>query len=141
MTEKQRTDKTSCKAKKPDGSDCQAVALPGSEFCFFHDPEKAEKRREAQSLGGRHNHMKTLDEDTPDLKIENCQDTVPLLSETINQVRKGQIDPRVANAVGYLANVIIKAVEQSDLEKRLEEIESIVKTNRPASELTITGID
>ena len=141
MMEKQRTDKTPCKAKKPDGSDCQAVALPGSEYCFFHDPEKAERRREAQSLGGRHNHMKTLDEDAPDVNIKDCQDTVPLLSDTINQVRKGQIDPRVGNTVGYLANVIIKAVEQSDTEKRLEEIEAIVKTNRPASELTLTGID
>jgi hypothetical protein len=141
MMEKQRTDKTSCKAKKPDGSDCQAVALPGSEYCFFHDPAKAEKRREAQSLGGRHNHMKTLDPDTPDVKIENCKDTVPLLSDTINQVRKGEIDPRIGNAIGYLSSVIIKAVEQSDTEKRLVEIEGIVKANRPASDLTIAGLD
>jgi hypothetical protein len=139
--EKQRTDKTPCKAQKPDGSDCQAVALPGSEYCFFHDPEKAERRREAQSLGGRHNHMKTLDADTPDVKIENCHDTVPLLSDTINQVRKGQIDPRVANTLGYLASVLIKAVEQSDIEKRIEAIEAAVKTNRPSTSLDMTGID
>jgi hypothetical protein len=141
MTEIQRTDRKSCKAKKPDGSDCQNIALPGSEFCFFHDPDKADKRREAQALGGRHNHIKTLDADAPDVKIESCSDTVPLLSETINQVRKGEIDPRVANAVGYLANVLIKAVEQSDIEKRLEAIEGIVRTNRPSSELTIEGFD
>lgn len=138
---KQRTDKTPCKAKKPDGSDCQAVALPGSEYCFFHDPAKAERRREAQSLGGRHNHMKTLSSDAPDVEIETIQDTIPLLTETINQVRKGEIDPRVANSIGYLANVIIKAVEQSDIEKRLEEIEAIIKTNRLESELTISGLE
>jgi hypothetical protein len=137
----QRTDKTPCKAKKPDGSDCQAVALPGSEYCFFHDPEKAEKRREAQSLGGRHNHMKTLDADTPDVKIETCKDTIPLLSQTINQVRKGQLDPRPANTIGYLVSVFIKAVEQSDIEKRIEAIEAAVKTNRPASEFTLQGLD
>jgi hypothetical protein len=34
-------------------------------------------------------------------------DVVKLLSETINQVRKGIIDPPVANAIGYLANVLI----------------------------------
>jgi hypothetical protein len=139
--EKQRTNKTLCKAKKQNGTDCQAVPLPGSKYCFFHDPAKAEKRREAQSLGGRHNHMRTLDTDAPDMKIETCHDTIPLLSETINQVRKGQIDPRVANAIGYLANVVIKAVEQSDIEKRIEEIEGIVKTNRPKPELTLTGVD
>jgi hypothetical protein len=127
--EKQRVDKTSCKARKTDGSKCQAVALPGSRYCFFHDPAKAEKRREAQSLGGRHNRIMTLDTDVPDVKIEDCQGTIPLLSETINQVRKGEIDPRIANTVGYLANVIIKAVEQSEMEKRLEKIEAIVKNN------------
>ncbi len=85
--------------------------------------------------------MKTLDADTPDVKIENCHDTVPLLSDTINQVRKGQIDPRVANTLGYLASVLIKAVEQSDIEKRIEAIEAAVKTNRPSTSLDMTGID
>ena len=127
MIEKQRTDKTPCKAKKPDGSDCQAVAMPGSEYCFFHDPAKAEKRREAQSLGGRHNHMKTLDPNTPDVMIESCQDAIPLLSDTINHVRKGEVDPRVANAVGYLANVLIKAVELTELETLVTRLAGLEK--------------
>jgi hypothetical protein len=29
-------------------------------------------------------------------------DAIALISETINQVRRGQIDPRVANSVGFL---------------------------------------
>jgi hypothetical protein len=71
--------------------------------------------------------MKTLGPDAPDIKIVDCRDVARLLSETINQVRKGELDPRVANAVGYLANVMIKAVEQGDLETRLVELESLVK--------------
>jgi hypothetical protein len=75
--------------------------------------------------------MRTLDATAPDVRVENCQDVVLLLSQTINQVRKGQIDPRVANAVGYLANVLIRATEQGELEKRLAELEALVKTPRP----------
>jgi hypothetical protein len=138
--EKQRTDRTPCKAKKPDGSACQSVALPGSEFCFFHDPAKAEKRREAQALGGRHNQIKTLANDAPEVKIETCKDVVSLLAETINQVRKGEIDPRIGNTVGYLANVFIKAVEQGELEKRIEALESALKTNRPSTDVVFEGI-
>jgi hypothetical protein len=113
------------------------------DFCFFHDPSKADERREAQSLGGQQNRMKTLDASAPDMKVEDCQDVVKLISETINQVRKGQIDPRVANAVGYLANVLIRAVEQGDLEKRLDDLEAVVKNQRSIhdADLSMTGTD
>ncbi len=35
-----------------------------------------------------------------DVKVESGSEVVKLLSETINQVRRGEIDPRVTNAVG-----------------------------------------
>jgi hypothetical protein len=135
--ENTQADKKTCKGTKPDGSGCTCAPLPGSDFCFFHDPARAAERREAQSLGGRHNHMKTLDADAPDVKVENCQDVRLLIAATINQVRKGAIDPRVANAVGYLANVFIKSVEQEAIERRLNEIEAIVKNQRPSSDITL----
>ena len=119
---------TPCKSKKPDGSGCQAVALPGSDFCFFHDPAKADERRAAQSRGGSQNKMKTLPDTVPDMEVADCEDVVRLMSETINLVRKGRIDPRVANAIGYLANVLIKAAEQGDLERRIAEVEAVLKS-------------
>ena len=133
--------KNICQGLKLDGSRCQAATLPGRNFCFFHDPTKAEARREAQSLGGRQNRMKTLDPAEPDVNVEDCQDVVKLISRTINQVRKGQLDPRVANAVGYLANVLIRAVEQGEMERRLAELEATVKTARTFddSDLTMMG--
>lgn len=118
--------KRPCQAKKADGAGCQAAALPDSEFCFFHDPGQAEKRHDARSFGGSQNRMKTLSADHPDMKVESCQDIVKLMTETINQVRKGDLDPRVANAVGYLANVLIKALDVGDLEKRMEDLESAI---------------
>jgi len=139
MKAKRKSIKTSCQAVKPDGSRCQAAALPGSGFCFFHDPALAAERRAAQSAGG--SRIKTLAADAPDVKVADCRDVVALISETINQVRKGQVDPRVANAVGYLANVLIKAVEQGELESRLAEVEAAIKGQRPSSDLAMTGTD
>jgi len=55
-----------------------------------------------------------------------------LLSDTINQVRKGQIGPRVANAVGYLSNILIKALEQTEMEKRIEGLEALVRERQQA---------
>jgi len=90
---------------------------------------------------GGQNRMKTLAADAPDVKVADCRDVVKLIGATINQVRKGELDPRVANAVGYLANVLIKAVEQSETERRLDELEAIVKGPRLADDLAKTGTD
>ena len=124
-----------CKSKTKGGKHCRAAALPGSDFCFFHDPEQKDQRREAQSAGGSHGRIRTLPEDTLDVTVKSCSDVVSLIGMTINQVRRGEIDPRVANAVGYLANIAVRALEQSDIEMRLAELESAVKGQRSSSDL------
>ena len=139
--EKLHSVKTPCRAMKPDGSRCQTAALTGSGFCFFHDPDRTDERQAARSLGGSRNRMKTLDASTPNIKIESCQDVVHLISETINQVRKGELDPRVANAIGYLANILIKAAEQGGLEKRIEALEASVNKTTRTLDLSITGME
>ena len=137
--EKLKVIKRPCQARTGDGSGCQAAALAGSDFCFFHDPDRADERREANAAGGRQGKMKTLAADALDVRVESCQDVVRLISETINQVRRGELDPRVANAIGYLANVLIKAAERGDMEKRLEDLEAAVKS-RPG-DYSIMGMD
>jgi hypothetical protein len=125
--------KKSCVATKHNGKACNAAALPGSHFCFFHDPTKAAARRKAQSAGGLANRMATLPADAPDVKVEDGADVVKLLGATINQVRRGEIDPRVANAVGYLANIVLAATGQRELENRLAELETLVKNRRQSA--------
>ena len=74
--------------------------------------------------------MATLPADAPEVAIEDSADVVTLLCQTINQVRRGQIDPRVGNTVGYLANIILAATGQRELETRIAELETLVKTRR-----------
>lgn len=123
-----------CRGKRADGDPCHAAVASGSDYCFFHDPDRAEERREAQALGGSRNRMKTLATDAPDVTVGTCEDVVRLLAKTINQVRRGEIDPRVANAVGYLANVLIRALEQGEIEARLAALEAALAAPRPASQ-------
>jgi len=127
-----------CSATKPDQSKCQAAAIPGSGLCYFHDPSYADKRQEAQAQGGRQNRLKTLGDSAPDVKIEDSGDVITLLVQTINQVRKGQMDPKAANAMGYLANIIIKALEQNNFETRIEQLEALLKVQTPTSDQSIT---
>jgi hypothetical protein len=106
---------------------CKNYALTGDEFCFFHSPKKAKERAQAQRKGGK----KALGEKKrvlvgSNIQIKNTIDVITLLNETINQVRTGEIEVKIANAVGYLSGICLKALEQGDIEKRLEVLEEKV---------------
>jgi hypothetical protein len=60
---------------------------------------------------------------TADFPLSRAKDAVALLALTINQVLRGQIDPRIANAVGYLLTVQLKALELGETEERLAALE------------------
>jgi hypothetical protein len=47
-----------------------------------------------------------------------------LLEETINRVRQGPFDLRAANAIGFLAGILLKALDQR-LEERLAHLEAV----------------
>jgi hypothetical protein len=48
-----------------------------------------------------------------------------LLEETINRVRRGPFDLRAANAVGFLASILLKALGQR-VEERLAHLEAVM---------------
>ena len=120
-----------CRHIKDDGRPCRAVRLHGSDYCFFHDPTKAAERTAARRTGGLHGRAAVLPPDTPSRSVKTAADVIDLLSETINQVRVRAVDPRVGNCVGYLAGIILKAVEQGDMEERLAALEAIIAGQGP----------
>ena len=112
-----------CEARKKDGQPCPGPARP-SGYCWVHDPELAGQRARGRRQGGRTRAraMAVLPPDAPDVPLRTVGDVVTLLAESINQTRKGQLDPRVANAVGYLASVLLRAQQDADLAVQLAEL-------------------
>ncbi len=101
--------------------------MRNSDYCYLHNPEiSQEEKLEAQTRGGQNRSLKVY-QPLPPVKIEKTSDIMTLLTDTINQVRQGELDCRVANSIGYLAGVAIKAYETSELEERLERIELAIK--------------
>ena len=129
----QRTTATTCLFTKEDGERCRARAMRDSEYCFFHDPATLERRRAARRAGGieRSKKAAVLPADAVDCPLESVGHIVELLAQTINQVRKGTADPRVGNSVGYLAGIMLKALDIGELEKRLAKLESLVQRQPP----------
>ncbi len=48
-----------------------------------------------------------------------------LLEETINRVRHGPFDLRAANAIGFLAAILLKAIDSGRIEDRLAHLEAV----------------
>lgn len=118
-----------CAARRHDNSPCDATPQVGSRFCFFHDPDREDDRRHARQAGGRERSRPAavLDVQTPSPPLRSVSDVTGLLSDTIHQVRTGHLDPKVANCVGYLSGILLKAIEVGQIEERLAAMEAVLR--------------
>lgn len=124
-----------CEKTKRNGQKCRAMAIDGSRYCFFHDPAMQKARKAAQQRGGRANQAAVLPADAADVQLESARDIATLLAQTINQARKGQIAPKIAGTIGYLACSLVKILETSNTEERLAKVERALEARGPDESL------
>jgi len=115
-----------CKAIKEDGKKCNAWAMEDSALCFTHNPDTEEERFLASQKGGQ-TPKKNFNTLSP-IFLDNPEDVVNLLADTINKVRAGELDIRVANCIGYLSGHLTKVFEVAQLSQRVELIEKVLST-------------
>ena len=115
-----------CRFLKKNGSKCDADAQTGKSVCVFHDLEQSTTVERARRDGGikRSRPAAVLPPDTPDITLENASEVSALITDSINQLRRGQLDPRVAKGIGYLAGVLLRSLEQGAMERRISKLES-----------------
>lgn len=111
-----------CAGIKRDGGRCTATVGPPQQYCWWHDPANAEKRRRAASRGGKAKPNREL------------ADVKRRLSALADDVLAGGVDKGVAAVASQVLNVYLRAVsvemkvrEVEDLERRLEELESTLQ--------------
>src|SRR5271165_5229764 len=102
-----------CEFRKKNGKPCDADPQIGKSVCVFHDPAKAADGRRARIVGGiaRSRAATALPSDTPDHSLRDTTEISAFLADSINRLRRGQLDPRVATAMGYLAGMLLKSIE------------------------------
>jgi hypothetical protein len=79
-----------------------------------------------------------LPPESPDASLATVADVLALLGETVNQVRRGELDAKVANCVCYLASVALRAMVDVDLAARVAALERHLNLrggNRPCSRI------
>jgi hypothetical protein len=124
--------KSRCKGRTKVGKKCTAPAVEGG-FCYFH--AHPDKLSELGRQGGKKNrHGSDADEELQPKALRATGDVVTLLEETINRVRQGPFDLRAANSIGFLAGVLLKALDECRIEERLSNLEAAVTGNTDANE-------
>jgi hypothetical protein len=56
------------------------------------------------------------------LPLESLQDVAALVAGTINTLRQTTLTAREANAIGYLASVLLRALEETELKRQIDEL-------------------
>jgi hypothetical protein len=128
-----------CQFRKKNGERCGADPQTGKILCVFHDPARATDGQRARRAGGvnRTRSAAVLPADSPDHPLGNTHDVSNLLADSINRLRRGELDPRVANGIGYLASVLLRALEQGPMEERLAHLEAILGTSAAGSDVFV----
>jgi hypothetical protein len=104
------------------GTRCEGVAIRGSDYCYAHDPARAEERRRNASKGGRRGGR-----GRPSVELQRLQRRFEELAE---KVLSGEVERGVGAVVGQLLNGAracvrdgLTAREQEELVARLETLE------------------
>ena len=107
-----------CSGIKRDGSRCTATVEASQEYCWWHDPANADKRRRAASKGGRGGGGKEI------------RDLKKRISLVIDAVLEGSQDRGRAavaiqgfNALKSVLELERKIKETEELEARIEALE------------------
>ena len=62
------------------------------------------------------------------VRLRSASDVRRLLAATTNELRNGKVDPNVASKIGYLASILLKAIESDTVEARLQKLEQLVES-------------
>ena len=100
-----------CAGIKRDNSACTATVEPPQEYCWWHDPANAEKRRRAASKAGKAKPSRELAQ----IKAR--------LSELADDVLEGRVDRGVGAVASQILNVYLRAISVETKLKEVEELE------------------
>ena len=115
---------------KSDTKQCGAYAVQNSQYCINHEDSMKDIKQLAVAKGGASESYQALDLNLPPLTINSSADIVSATVQIINELRTGQLPPKIANTVGYLLGIAIKAFEVSEIDKKLETIDRIILEKR-----------
>jgi hypothetical protein len=110
-----------CAATRKDGRPCTNTILPpGASHCFAHDASLQAERAEARKRGGAsRSNLSRFARLTP----LSLAPITARLEQAIDEVHRGELDPRAASAMAALARALVATVTAGEMEQRLRQLE------------------
>lgn len=119
-----------CKATTIDGKPCGANQIRANGFCYWHDPDLEEERREKRARGGKNSSNAARAKKA--MKQYEGMDLVSVLHGVLDGLLTGNHEPGVANAAANVAKAISQLRTSQELEARIAGIEAIVNEAKTA---------
>jgi hypothetical protein len=102
-----------CQAIKADGTRCRAIAPSGSPHCPFHNPSRAEARRQASAKANA---------------IRWKADPFPQIYARLDELYRGVLEGEISSAVGAVANqILITQLRAIEHQRRVKETEELAR--------------
>jgi hypothetical protein len=115
----------SCGAITANGDRCTATVRPGAEWCYNHDPARAQERKRNASKAAR---SKGSGEIT-DLKAQLRKLASDVLAGEVGRAEAAVVN-QILNTRARLIELERKIKEQEELEGRLEALEVVLKARK-----------
>jgi hypothetical protein len=112
-----------CKARAKTGKPCQAAATAGG-LCFFHaNPRKAS---ELGRIGGKNKRSTETPSVDPLPKLDKASAVQEAVDRLVADVYSGKLQPRVASGLASLLSLQLRAIETTNLERRIAKVEKLL---------------
>jgi hypothetical protein len=124
-----------CKAVTKDGRPCKAPPTEGG-LCFFHaNPDRV---RQLGQIGGRKNRRRSID--PSELGPLGAAAVRQMLAQTIFELQQNKVSPRSAAAMAQVSSVLLRAIQASELEERVAELERALAQQNSDCERHDSGV-
>jgi len=119
-----------CEALKDGGARCKGRAMEGSDWCYNHDPSKAEERKRNARRGGKAGGRGRSG-------LDETAEAKRWIKSLVARLIKGEVERDMATACFMGLNVLARYIEverklrdQEELVERMDAIEEALKQGR-----------
>jgi hypothetical protein len=112
--------------------------MGGSNYCYRHNPEiDQETKLQASKAGGK---SKSVLKDAPKAQLRTIEGIVSLLETNTDAVIRGDLDPKVSNAVVQNVNALLKVYELAVVDSRVRKLEKEAGIDSPTELVELGAI-
>jgi hypothetical protein len=117
-----------CNFQRENGTYCNSFAMRDSDYCYIHNPAiPEEEKKKSLSKGGKAKILIPVEiRRKGNITLRTASDVRRFYQKLVNDVMKGELDLRIATGVSYILSGLLKAIEMTEIETKINSIENLL---------------